>query len=311
MSAPRFSARLLHPRLWPTWLGIALGWSVCWLPIRVQFALGAALGALAGRLLAGRRHVVRVNLALAFPELDEAARERLVDRHFRDLGIGVFETALAWFAPDWRLRGLGEVDGLEHLDAAQADGHGVLLLTGHFTTLEIGARFLCLAQRPFHAMYRPYANPVMDYLMHGWRERRSGLPAVPRDDLRQIVRALRNGHAVWYAPDQALDMRLSVIAPFMGAPARSLTATARLAQMGRARVVPYFPQRLAGRYRITFFPAMEDFPSGDEVADATRVNRLVEAGVRQAPSQYFWVHKRYKGIKQDGQDRVYSRRLSR
>lgn len=311
MSAPRFSARLLHPRLWPTWAGIALGWTISWLPVRVQIALGALLGMLACRVLPGRRHVVRVNLSLAFPELDEAARERLVDRHFRDLGIGVFETALAWFAPDWRLRGLGEVHGLEHLDAAQADGRGVLLLTGHFTTLEIGARFLCLAQRPFHAMYRPYANPVMDYLMHGWRERRSGLPALPRDDLRQIVRALRNGRAVWYAPDQALDMRLSVIAPFMGAPARSLTATSRLAQMGRARVVPYFPERIGGRYVIRFLPALDEFPGDDELADATRINQLIEQGVRQAPSQYFWIHKRYKGVKQHGQDRVYSRRPPR
>lgn len=311
MSAPRFSARLLHPSLWPTWAGIALGWMISWLPIRIQFVLGTLLGALAGRVLPGRRHVVRVNLRLAFPELDDAARERLVERHFRDLGVGVFETALAWFAPDWRLRGLGEVIGLEHLDAAQAGGHGVLLLTGHFTTLEIGARFLCLAQRPFHAMYRPYANPVMDYLMHGWRERRSGLPAVPRDDLRQIVRSLRNGHAVWYAPDQALDMRLSVIAPFMGAPARSLTATSRLAQMGRAKVVPYFPERIGGRYVIRFLPALENFPGDDEVQDATRVNQLIEQGVRQVPSQYFWVHKRYKGVKRDGQERVYSRRPPR
>jgi KDO2-lipid IV(A) lauroyltransferase len=299
MSAPRFHAALLQPRHWPTWLGVGLVWLISWLPIPLQMALGARIGWLAGRLLKRRREVVQVNLRLAFPQLDPQQRERMVDEHFRALGIGVFETALAWFAPDWRLRRRGEVIGLEHLDAAMADGSGVLLLTGHFTTLEIGARFLCLAGRPFHAMYRPYNNAVMDHLMHHWREGRSGLPALPRDDLRRLVKSLRSGHAIWYAPDQTLDRRMSVYAPFFGTPVRTITATARLAQMGRAKVVPYFPRRIGGRYCIEFLPALTDFPGGDEVADAARINQVIEQGVLLAPAQYFWVHKRYKGLPPD------------
>src|SRR3546814_9462095 len=100
----------------------------------------------------------------------------------------------------------------------------------------------------FHAMYRPYSNAVLDYFMHHWREDRSGQPALPRDDLRALVRALRHGHAIWYAPDQTLDPRISVFAPFFGVPVSTISATARLAQMGRAKVVPYFPQRI-GRDR--------------------------------------------------------------
>ncbi len=310
MAVPRFTPDLLHPRYWPTWLGVGAVWLLSWLPIPLQMRMGAGLGWLAGRILGGRRRVVRANLDLAFPDRSDDERERMVDAHFRDLGMGVFETALAWFAPDWRLRWRGEVVGIEHLDAAMADGSGVLLLTGHFTTLEIGARFLCLAQRPFHAMYRPYDNAVMDHLMHHWREGRSGLPALPRDDLRRLVRALRNGHAVWYAPDQTLDKRLSVYARFFGTPVRTITATARLAQMGRCKVVPYFPQRENGRYRITFLPALEDFPGGDEVADAERINRVIESGVMMAPTQYFWVHKRYKGLP-PGMPSIYGRRPGR
>ncbi len=287
---------LLHPRHWPTWLGVGLVWLLSWIPVRVQMLLGAALGWCAGRLLRRRRQVVRVNLGIAYPQLSPVARERLVDAHFKELGRGVFETALAWFAPDWRLRRRGEVVGLEHLQAAMADGAGVLLLTGHFTTLEIGARFLCLAGVKFHAMYRPYNNAVMDHLMHGWREGRSGLPALAREDLRPLVRALRSGRAIWYAPDQTLDARLSVYAPFFGTPVRTITATARLAQMGRARVVPYFPQRVGGRYRITILPALSDFPGSDDVADAARINAVIERGIAPAPSQYFWVHKRFKGL---------------
>ncbi|SFF24511.1 KDO2-lipid IV(A) lauroyltransferase [Fontimonas thermophila] len=296
MAVPVFQVRLLHPRLWPTWVGIGLVWLLSWLPIPVQMMLGAGLGRVAGRLLRRRRAVVRANLAIAYPQLGEHDRERLVDAHFAELGRGIFETALAWFAPDWRLRRRGEVVGLEHLRAAMADGSGVLLLTGHFTTLEIGARFLCLAGVKFHAMYRPYNNAVMDHLMHHWREGRSGLPALPRDELRPLVRALRSGHAIWYAPDQTLDARLSVYAPFFGMPVRTITATARLAALGRARVVPYFPQRIGARYRITILPPLADFPSADECADAARINRIIEEAIAPVPTQYFWVHKRFKGV---------------
>ena len=127
-----------------------------------------------------------------------------------------------WWSPDERLRELGVVEGIEHLRDVQAKGQGALLLTGHFTTLELGARFLCLAGVDFHAMYRPYENGLMDYFMHRWRERRSRLPALPRDELRTLIKALRQGAAVWYAPDQTLDPRISVFVPFFGKPVATI-----------------------------------------------------------------------------------------
>lgn len=293
-SAPPFKTAFLQPRYWPTWLAIALLWLLCWLPIPVIVGFGKGLGWLFGKLSKSRRHVVRVNLQLCFPQLDAAAREKRVNDHFMALGAGIFEAGLAWFAPDWRLRGRGEVVGLEHLDAAMQDGHGVLLLTGHFTTLEMGARYLCLANRPFHAMYRPINNLLIDYFMHRWREARSGLPALPKNDLKKLVRALRQGHCIWYGPDQSLDVRNAIHVPFFGVPTLTLTATSKLAQMGRAKVVPYFPARINGRYRITFLPALENFPSDDEYADAAMINRMLEAGINIAPAQYFWSHRRFK-----------------
>jgi Kdo2-lipid IVA lauroyltransferase/acyltransferase len=293
MNAPPFQARYLGPRYWPTWLGIGLLRLLCLLPVPVLLRLGEGIGGLAGRLWGKRRHVVRVNLKLCFPQLEGDALEREVDAHFRALGAGIFEACLAWWASDARLRDLGEVAGLEHLDAALAGGHGALLLTGHFTTMELAARFIAL-RRDFHAMYRPINNGLIDYFMHRWRQRRSGLPALPREDLRGLVKALRGGRAIWYGQDQTLDFRHSVFVPFFGVPALTITATSRLAQMGRARVVPYFPERVNGRYRVTFLPALENFPSGDDAADARRVNQAIEDGVRRAVPQYFWVHRRFK-----------------
>ena len=291
---PPFRWSFLAPQYWPTWLGLGLLWLLCLLPLPWVVRLGEGIGWLFGRLVPSRRHVVRVNLRLCFPEQPEQTLEHRIDAHFRALGAGIFEACLAWWASDERLRRHGEVVGLEHLDRAMADGSGVLLLTGHFTTLELGGRLIKVAGRTMHGMYRPLKNPLMNYLVHGWRCTAGGLPALPREELRPLVRALRQGHAVWYGPDQTLDRREGVFVPFFGVPVLMITATSRLAQLGRARVVPYFPERLNGRYRVTLQPALENFPSGDEAADAARIVRAIEDGVRRVPAQYFWVHRRFK-----------------
>lgn len=298
MTSPPFKLALLAPRHWPLWMGLGLMRALHCLPLRVQLRLGEALGALVARLAQRRRRIVAANLFVAFRECSHEERRRMLHAHFRALGRGVFESAIAWWSPDARIASAGLVEGLEHLRAVQARGQGVLLLTGHFTTLELGARFLTLAGVEFHAMYRPYQNPVMDYLMHHWRQRRSRLPALPREELRPLVRALREGRAVWYAPDQTLDPKISVYVPFFGKSVATIVATSKLAAMGRAAVVPYFPSYLGqGRYRVVVEPALEGFPGPDETADAARVNTVLEAGIRRyAPAEYFWVHRRFKSV---------------
>jgi len=304
MNAPPFRWSFLAPQHWPTWLGLGLLWLLCLLPLPWVVRLGEGIGWLFGRLVRSRRHVVRVNLRLCFPGQSAEALERSVDAHFRALGAGIFEACLAWWASDERLRRYGEVVGLDNLDRARADGSGALLLTGHFTTLELCGRYISVAGRPFHGMYRPLKNPLMNYLVHGWRCTAGGLPALPREELRALVRALREGHAVWYGPDQTLDRRGGVFVPFFGVPTLMITATSRLAQMGRAKVVPYLPERVDGRYRVTILPALEGFPGTDETADAARIVRTIEDGVRRVPAQYFWVHRRFK-VRPPGEPGLY------
>jgi KDO2-lipid IV(A) lauroyltransferase len=301
-TAPPFQRRFLAPRFWPLWFAVGLARALSLLPLSWLHGIGAGLGTLFALLVAERRRIVRVNLRLAFPDRTGEDHERLLWAHFRALGAGVFETAAAWFSSDRKFQRVGEVIGLENLQAATADGSGVLLLTGHFTTLEIGARYLCIAGVKFNAMYRPVDNPLLDYWMHRWREERSGLPALPKDDLRGIVRSLRKGNAIWYGPDQALEVRDSAFVDFFGVPTRTLTATSRLADMGRAKVVPFFPQRIGGRFRVVIKPALEGFPSGDDIADARRINALLEDAIREVPEQYFWVHRRFKDGPKDRPD---------
>jgi KDO2-lipid IV(A) lauroyltransferase len=270
-------------------------WLMSAFPFRWQVTLGRGIGRLIGKMARSRRHIAWVNLQLCFPEMSAEAREKLLEEHFAALGISLFETATAWWAPDKKLRGLAKITGLEHLDQALARGKGVILMTGHFTTLELGARFITCHQ-PFHAMYRPHKNPLYEAVMRRERERQSRLPVLTRDDIRGMLRGLKQGHAVWYAPDQNYGALNSVFVPFFGVPALTITATSRLARMSGAAVVAYFPKRLPGvaGYQVTVLPALDDFPGADPAADALRINRLFEGYIRQAPEQYLWVHRRFK-----------------
>lgn len=287
--------RFLAPRYWPIWLGLGLMKAMAALPFRWQLAIGGQTGRWLSKIARRRRRIAETNLTLCFPELSPIRRTALLEAHFAALGIGLFETAMAWWAPDAELRGLARVEGADHLEQALARGKGVILLTGHFTTLELGARFITWHQ-PFHAMYRSHKNPLYETVMRRERERRSRLPPLPHEDVRGLLRAFKKGRAVWYAPDQNHGLRNSVFAPFFGVTACTVTATSRLAALSGAAVVPYFPKRLPGTagYEVVILPALADFPSADVEADTRRINELLERYVRQAPEQYLWVHRRFK-----------------
>jgi KDO2-lipid IV(A) lauroyltransferase len=265
------------------------------LPYSWQLKLGGGIGRIGIKLAHSRRHIAEINLATCFPELTPQQRNELLKKDFIALGIGLFETVLAWWGSDKKLSNLVQIEGLEHFDQAMAQGKGVILLTGHFTHLELGARFFAL-HRPFHAMYRPHKNLLYETIVRQARERRSRRRAFTRDDIRGMLRAFRQGEAVWYAPDQNYGSKHSIFVPFFEEPALTITATSRLARMSGAAVVPYFPERMPGKagYRLTILPALEDFPSGNDHADALRINQLIEEWIRRVPEQYLWVHRRFK-----------------
>jgi KDO2-lipid IV(A) lauroyltransferase len=262
--------------------------------------IGAALGGALGRLPSPQRRVVRRNLALCLPELDAQTRETIVAQHFREAGISLGETALAWFAPPSQLLALVRFDGLAELDRWQSAGRGVILLAAHFTTLELGARFVTAARR-VHAVYKPSSNLLVDA---AFRRYRVSAGMVASDDIRTMVRVLRAGGAVWYAPDQAFRAKGALMVPFFDVPAASNPATSRLARMTDAVVLPYFVERLPGDegYVVRIGAALEDFPSDDAVADTLRHHRLIEAEARRIPAQYLWLHKRFKGLSADYPD---------
>lgn len=285
--------RFLHPRFWPTWLGLAILRLLCLLPYRVQLQIGRRLGRLAQRLLKKRTHIARTNIRLCFPHLPLAQQDKLLTEHFQAIGMGMFEIALSWWGSDKQLRELVEIEGLEHLLQARKDGVGVVLVTGHFSTLELAGHMLSLHNH-MGAMYRPMKNRLMDLITLRARCRRLS-PVFHRNDIRRMTRCLRNGEAVFYAYDQNYGLDHALFIPFFGVPAATITTTSRFASMGRARVIPYFPRRHGdGRYTIRVHPPLDDFPSDDEEQDTRQLNELLEKAVLDAPEQYFWIHRRFK-----------------
>lgn len=291
---PPAESSLLAPRHWPTWAALGVLRAITWLPFPAALAVGRTLGRIAYGLAPRRRRIARINIDLCFPERSEAERAELVRRHFASVGMGVIETAMSWWAPTEKIQRQVEWAGLEHFEAARAQGRGVMLVGAHFTDLEIAGQPLA-ARMDLHVMYRPHENPVIERAMSANRSRRYG-KAIPRHDSRGLLRSLREGHVVWYASDQNYGHKGSVFAPFFGIPAATNTGTSRIARLTGAPVVPFFSARLQGgsRYLLEFLPVLDDFPSGDDAADATRINRLIEDFARRFPEQYLWVNRRFK-----------------
>lgn len=282
-----------HPRYWLLWLGFALFALLGQLPWRVLLAIGRALGRISWHLAPKRRHITRVNMDLCFPEKSAAEREQLARASVESAGMGLMEMAGTYFNRYTQLPRRLEVEGKEHLLKALAENRGVLMLGTHFTTLEVAGR-LFSSLTAYDAVYRPNDNPALDLMIRRGRGSHTD-SYIDRRDLRTLVRRLRQGKVVWYAPDQDYGMKHSIFAPFFGQPAATITATSRIARLARCPVVPISYYRLSGgRYRMVFDAPLENFPSGDDQADAATVNQAVEKAVRRAPEQYLWVHRRFK-----------------
>ena len=283
----------LSPRHWPSWLGIGFGWTLAQLPWAIARRAGVVLGWLMRELMFVRRRVAARNLALCFPELDSCQREQLLRAHFRSLGIGVFEFLRAWWGRLTPMSSQYRLQGMEHLERARAAGRGVILVSPHFTTLEICVRLLT-QNVPLAGMYRPHDSAALEWAVRRARSRYTQA-MFARDELRPAIRHLKSGGVLWFAPDQETRRGESVFVPFFRQPAWSLTSTHQLARLTQSAVLPLFHQRLDdGSYALEIGPELEDFPSQDATADTARVIAALEGLIRRCPEQYLWVHQRFK-----------------
>ena len=292
-SPPSFS-KFLHPRHWSTWAGIGALFVIAWLPFRLRIAAGSALGWATWLLARERRYITTINIRLCFPELTVEAQQELIRQTFIENGIGLIETATGWMRSTAHFQHMLILSGTDHMDAALAEGRGVLLLGAHYTTLDFSANLLGVSY-PFAVTYRAHRNPLFDaFMLRGRLRNCNGV--FDRSDIRGAFRHLKQNKILWYAPDQDYGPDQAVFAPFFGRTAATITATTRFAAINRSPVLMVRHHRLTDKqkYVIEFLPVAHPFPSGDLVADATRINAMLEQCIRMDPAQYLWMHKRFK-----------------
>lgn len=309
MERPKFRLYFLHPRFWPLWLGLGFLWLLTLLPYSLLLGLGRVLGALLYCVAGSRRRIAARNLELCFPQLTAQARKHLLKENFASTGMAFFEMAISWFWPRQRLARLAQIEGLHHLQEAAAQGQGVILMAVHSTSLEIGAALLGQRQT-IDGMYRQHKNPVFDFVQRRGRERHNpDATAIEREDVRAMLKLLRSGRAIWYAPDQDYGPKQSIFVPLFGISAATVTATTKFARLGKAQVVPFIQERLphAQGYRLVVQAPWQDFPGTTEEADCLRVNQWIEQVISAHPEQYLWAHRRFK-TRPEGESKLYLRK---
>ena len=276
------------------------------LPMKINFALGRGLGWLLFHLAPKRRKIAETNIRHCFPQLSSHEQEAMVRGVIQSCGISFFETAVALWGSEKYLQRSHRISGLEYLQAAHNAGQGVLLVGSHMTTVDICGRILALHQK-FDILYRQDPNPLLAYMLVKARESFNG-NSIITVETRKLVRNLRAGHIVWYAPDQDYGIKHSIFAPFFGIPAATVPGTGRFAALGNAQVIFFSHYREEdGSYTIELSPPLDNFPTGDDIADSARVNGVLEQIIRRQPDQYLWVHRRFK-TRPPGEPNFYTKK---
>lgn len=301
---PEFQWSFLLPQYWGIWIALTFLMFITILPWFIQRRLAYLLASLSWKSLKSRRITTIRNLEVCFPEWSPAEVEKQAKQVFVDMMLGVFETLNAWYKPSW-FKGRVQIQGLDTLQQAQADGSGIILLGSHSTLLDAGG-YICSQYFNPDVVYRPQNNPFLDWLIYRAREPIYG-EQIDHDDIRFLIRRLKDGRIIWYSPDQDFGLKQGVMAPFFGVPAASVTAQRRLVKVSKAKVLSVHFYRIGEvdpKYQIIIEPELENYPTSDEVADAIRVNALLEMQLRRAPTQWMWFHRRFK-TRPEGYEKIY------
>jgi Kdo2-lipid IVA lauroyltransferase/acyltransferase len=284
--------------------GVFILWLLHFLPFRVLVWIGTTLGSLLYLIAAERRRVGAINLKLCFPDLSDEARNQLLREHFRMFSRGLIERTILWWSSADYISSLIRVEGTEHFEAVKDKPS--ILLTPHFVGMDVGGQWIA-QHTDTVCMYANQKNRYLTELLLKKRARFRNQRLYSRQQgLRPILKGMRAGMPFIYPPDQDQGVKDGAFIPFFGVPAATMTSVARIAQMTGAKVVPSITRLLPGGagYVLTFYPAWENYPSGDDIADTRRVNEFIEDRVREMPEQYFWLHKRFK-TRPEGEERFY------
>ena len=289
----RFRRGFLAPRYWPTWLGLGLLWLLSFAGHRLRLRLARGLARLYRRINPRRVGVMATNLALCFPEQDEATRARWLERHLVLHVLALLDLGRLHRARSGELTREADIVGGDVLERLRAEP-GVIL-TVHSVGLEWAAAMLAETV-PGSTIYKPFAkNPVLDWWFAGMRSRHGTL-IQPRDrGMKPHMRALREGKSFFYIADEDLGATHGVFAPFFGVEKATLPLAGKIARSTRRPIYPVIGQldERTGRYRLRLYEPVALPATADREA-ATAINRLIETMVREDPVNLMWSLKYFK-----------------
>lgn len=283
-------------KYWPGWFLVGCIYATqLLLPRSLRRHLGRALGNVAWYFNRGPRRIALINLEKCLPELNYSARKALLREHFKLMGQGVWDYPLAWFGSRDRIRREVAIDGLEHLYQALTLGRPVILMVAHTAGLDIAPPRLAM-EVEMSGPYNPFGNPFADWLIQLGRSRFGNRPISRESGLRGLLRALRSGGVLYYLADEDYGRERSVFVPFFGQSKATLPIIGRLASASGALVLPTMTiyDKGAAQYRIIIDPPLDDFPTGDPLKDAQRMNQALESQIVRFPAYYLWTLKLFR-----------------
>lgn len=290
-----FNISFLLPKYWLTWLGVLILYTISWLPYRSQLVLGRLIGRLLLSIGSKRKRVALTNLQLCFPTLSNNEHQRILIKNFENTGIALLETGMGWWWPEWRVKRKCKVVGLEHIEKAQKQGKGILLLTMHYLSAEINCRGIG-TESPMVVFYRPHNNQLMEYFQYKGRGR-SNKYMLGKRNVKGLIKALKDGETCVYLPDQDYGRNRSLFVPFFAVKeAATTTGTLIFARQKNTQTHILIPTRNddGSGYTLEIKPKLEGFPTKDDRVDVTRINQELEQAIAYKPEQYMWLHRRFK-----------------
>lgn len=281
-------------------------WLLHWLPLPLLGRLGEAIGSLLYMVVRSRRHIALTNLRLCLSHLAEGERAAIAKQHFQAYARSVLERGVLWWASEARLKRLIVTDLPMPLEAIQSGP--TILLCPHFVCLDV-AGVAVMLESTLCSIYTRQQNKAFDAALRKGRSRFRPVRLFSRGEgVKPIIRAMREGLPFFMLPDMDFGAKDAEFVPFFGMPAATLTAPARIAAATGAKVIPVVATFLPNYrgWKVSFYPAWEDYPGDDIVAATCRMNAFIEERVLEAPSEYFWAHKRFK-TRPPGVPGVYDR----
>jgi lauroyl-Kdo2-lipid IVA myristoyltransferase len=291
----RFSLSLLHPGLWPSWLGIGVLTFFGLLPAWLRDPIARLLATLVMKIAKKPIGIARVNIGACFPDMTFDEREALVRQNVENFVMILLAQAELMFRSEAHLRKRVKLMGFEHVAAAREAGQPIIFIMPHVWGIEYAGLRLNL-ELPMVTMAKAHRNQLFNWFNNRMRSSRGGRVYMREAGIRALLAELKLDNSFFYLPDEDLGPEQSVFAPFLGTVKATLPVVGRLAQAGNARVMPVkigYNQK-ERRFDLTLMPAILPQEMLGKENEALALNRAVEQVIRAYPEQYMWFLKLLK-----------------